>query len=222
LEKPSLFKRFKDWCLMQIGIGAFLLFRSTMRFRVVNPEYREAAKKVGPNGSHIVAIWHENSFSSVSGHAHQGLTPMISLSKDGEAIARVCKAIGYKTPVRGSSSKGGSTVKKLMVEELLNGGVAAITVDGPRGPRREVKYGVIKIASETGAPIVPNGCFSKRKWIFRSWDKFRLPKPFSEIQLIYGEPVYVPKDIDKEGIEKYAQILADRLNGCEIDKEPAT
>lgn len=218
--RPGFWDRLKMAILMNLAIYAFLLLRATMRFKIINMEEREKAAKIGPNGSHIIALWHENAFACVSGHAGHGLVPMISLSKDGEAISRVCIKLGYQPPVRGSSSRGGSNVKKMMADKMMSGDVGAITIDGPRGPRRKPKYGAIKIASETGAPIVPNVSYFKNPWVLRSWDRSRIPKPFSRVDVYYGEPIVIPPNLDKEGIAKYADIVEEKMNELEFRVNP--
>jgi hypothetical protein len=214
-KRSSPGKRFKNWLLAKLAMALFINLMRTIRYRVEGAHFRDEAKKKHPKGSHIIAIWHENSFATVSGHRNQSLVPMISMSNDGEMIARICIRLGYKPPVRGSSSRGGRGVKEAMVKAIQGGASGAITVDGPRGPRRQVKFGVIKIASDTGAPIVPSSGKVSRMWVFRSWDRFRLPKPFSKVTVTYGKPVYVPPNIDKSQMQKYADELADNLNALE-------
>ena len=71
---------------------------------------------------------------------------------------------------------------------------AGFTPDGPRGPRYRVQPGLILVAKRTGAAILPMTFGAQRKRVFRSWDAFLLPLPFSRLVVIYGEPIYVPAD----------------------------
>jgi lysophospholipid acyltransferase (LPLAT)-like uncharacterized protein len=208
-------KKVKNWIVAQLGIFLFLSLMRSLRFSVKGLEHREKARKGHPKESHIIAIWHENAFCTVSGHRGQGLVPMISLSKDGEMISKVCVKIGYRPPVRGSSSRGGKSVKDAMMAALKDGATGAITVDGPRGPRREVKFGVVKIASDTGVAIVPSSAKISKMWVLRSWDRFRLPKPFAKVEVFYGPPLFVPPGLDKEGLKEYADKLRGSLNALE-------
>jgi lysophospholipid acyltransferase (LPLAT)-like uncharacterized protein len=66
-----------------------------------------------------------------------------------------------------------------------------ITPDGPRGPLRSVQPGALFLAQATGAPIVPVAYGARRKWLFKGWDEFLIPKPFNRIAMIYGEPITV-------------------------------
>ena len=76
-----------------------------------------------------------------------------------------------------------------------------ITPDGPRGPREVVKPGLVRLASLTGLPVLPVASASRRPWVLRSWDGFRVPRPFAVVWISYGEPVQVPPGLDEAGIE---------------------
>ena len=79
---------------------------------------------------------------------------------------------------------------------------AAVAVDGPRGPIYEVKSGVLKLAQQTGYPIVLGVASAKRRFIFKkAWNQCYLPLPFTRSVVIYGEPIPVPKDCSDEELE---------------------
>ena len=131
---------------------------------------------------------------------------MISASRDGELISRVAGFFGY-VPIRGSSSRGGKEAAQEMVAALQAGRRCAITPDGPRGPRRELKMGVVQLAKMTGSPVVPFGFAVERGWRLRSWDQFIVPKPFSKAVFVYGEPILVSTQNDE--IEAFQRIQAE-------------
>jgi hypothetical protein len=116
---------------------------------------------------------------------------MISRSRDGEIIARVCRSFRLGA-VRGSSSRGGREAFLEMKDLLEIGNRVAFTPDGPKGPLREVQQGVLVLAQMTGRPIVPVAYGAKRRWVFKgSWDEYLVPKPFNRIAMVYGEPIRV-------------------------------
>ena len=123
---------------------------------------------------------------------------LISPSKDGEYGAMVCKKLGHY-PFRGSSRnqglKGMLELIRGMQEKVIP---ACITVDGPLGPRHEVKIGAIKIARQTQAPLIALSPIAEKYWSFKSWDQFRFPKPFSRIMVVYGSPRFVENKSNKE------------------------
>ena len=86
-----------------------------------------------------------------------------------------------------------------MIRMMKKGFPTAFTVDGPRGPRYEVKMGPILLAQKTGNPILPFAIECKKFWRLGSWDKLQVPKPFTRAAVILGEPIYVaPKGEDGE------------------------
>ena len=160
----------------------------------------------------IYSTWHENTAIAVWGLRNQNLAMMASDSDDGEYIARGIAAFG-NIPVRGSSSAGGARATRELVRYLKRGNSAAITPDGPRGPRRELQMGVITLAAVSGAPLVPYHIEATRQWELTSWDRHRIPKPFSSVIIGIGEPYYV----DKERFKTDAEPLCREFEALMID-----
>lgn len=152
----------------------------------------------------IYAMWHAHQ-CCIHGLKNRAKTNvLISRSKDGEVIARVVGKWGFKL-IRGSKGKKGAVEATMqMIEALKSGENCAMMVDGPRGPAKVVKDGVIKIAKLAGVPIVPiywystNFNFTK----FPSWDGFRMPVLDVRLINLYGEPIYVPHDGDDKSDEE--------------------
>jgi lysophospholipid acyltransferase (LPLAT)-like uncharacterized protein len=92
---------------------------------------------------------------------------------------------------RGSSSRGGAQAIMEIVRKVHGGYHAAFTPDGPRGPRYTVQPGIVAVAKTTGAAILPVTYSARWKKVFRSWDAFLMPLPFSRVVVVYGEPIYV-------------------------------
>ena len=201
-----------------LGILVFRAIWLTLRFQKVNYINREKAETMNKSPV-ILAAWHQNTVLSMMGHGKQDFCVMISRSFDGDIIAGITESFHMKT-ARGSSSRGGANAYLEMVEHVKSGGGAAFTVDGPRGPLKKVKPGVIKLAQQTGAQILPMAALADRYWsLHKSWDKFRIPKPFSKVKLIYGTPIKVPPDVTDftPYMDKLENILKelDREAGCQ-------
>ena len=154
----------------------------------------------------IYAFWHCQQVG-VYGHPNIGkLNVLVSRSKDGEMIARVIEHMGFKT-IRGSKGKKGAVEASMqMITALHNGEDCAMMVDGPKGPPRVAKEGVLKIAKMAGVPVVPAYCYSTNlSWVtLPSWDKMKLPVLDTRLINIYGEPIYVDENSDIE--EKRLQL----------------
>ncbi|MBF0363082.1 MAG: lysophospholipid acyltransferase family protein [Oligoflexia bacterium] len=153
--------------------------------------------------NHLVACWHEHMVGALLSHLGQTYCLMASLSKDGEWAAIVVKKMGY-IAVRGSSSRRGGAARSEMLESVLRGIPAAITVDGPRGPRRVCRAGIVDIAMKSGVPIVPLVLVASREYVFKkSWDQFKLPLPFAKVIVYYDTPIVVPSNLSEEEFNQY-------------------
>jgi lysophospholipid acyltransferase (LPLAT)-like uncharacterized protein len=138
----------------------------------------------------IYGFWHARQAFLTYLHARDRIHPLISQSKDGEIIAKVCRHFGL-IPVRGSSSRGGMEATRELMRWVESGERVGLTPDGPRGPREQVQDGILYLAQKTGAPIVPVAYGARRYWMFKSWDAFILPKPFNVIAIAYGDPLRI-------------------------------
>ena len=160
----------------------------------------------------IYAMWHENQFCVYGIRNREKLNILVSNSADGEFIARIIHKMGMKT-IRGSSARKGCVSSTLqLISKLKEGENVAIMVDGPHGPLHKVKGGAIKLAQETGLPIVPLHWYSAEKTFFTlpSWDKMTSPIGNCHIINLYGEPIYVkPDDVPEEIAGKIEQALED-------------
>ena len=163
----------------------------TCRVKYIGKEIEEQLKKQGQTW--IYAAWHENTAMTAWFIRNQKVAMMASDSKDGEFIASGIRIFG-NIPVRGSTSKGGVKAVKAMVKLLKQGHSAAITPDGPRGPVRQLQRGVLSISLMSGSPIVAAHIAASREWVFPTWDKHRLPKPFSKVVVSYSGPYFVDRN----------------------------
>ena len=161
----------------------------------------------------IFALWHAHQCALYANEDRGNLNVMISKSNDGEIIAAATEHMGIKV-IRGSYKRQGAAATLAMIEKLEQGESAAITIDGPRGPKGCVKDGVINIAKLSQVPIVPMTWYSPSKWLlkFNTWDEFRFPLLGVKTIAVYGEPIYVPSDCSKEDAEHYRQKVENALN----------
>jgi hypothetical protein len=180
----------------------------TIRKKVLFPERPQNFWEKGQYV--IIAFWHQRllmmPFAPLQGK--KGM--LISQHRDGEFIARAVKLFGVDS-VRGSTTRGGLSALRGMIRFYQEGGNLGITPDGPQGPKHVVQIGVIELARQTGAPILPLTYSASRQKVFSSWDNFILPLPFCKVVYIWGEPLIVSRETDKEELEEKRLLLQDRL-----------
>lgn len=160
----------------------------------------------------IVALWHNRTFPPCYVyryvlHGPVMMSMLTSASKDGALLTTVANDYGMRT-VRGSSNRRGIAGFMDMVAEVKNGCSMCITPDGPKGPIYRSHNGVIKLAQLSGVPIIPLCIDMPNCWrITKAWDGYAIPKPFSRLNLLWGEPIEVPAELDDAGVELYARKL---------------
>lgn len=148
----------------------------------------------------IYAVWHGRILLLPRLYGRRGSHVLASRSRDGELVARWLTRFGL-VPVRGSSSRGGGEALRQLARALREGGEVVVVPDGPTGPREILKSGVIALARLSGAPIVPTAVGASREWRLRSWDEFRIPKPFARCVVRFGEPIRIPAGADRATLE---------------------
>ncbi len=202
----------KDRILLQIiprlYVWVLRLCALTIRKEYLHEEYPQ---KFWDRGRHIIIpFWHQR-LLMMPFLRHSGrVGMMISQHRDGEFIARAVKQFGVDS-VRGSTTRGGFSALRGMVRLFRSGANLAITPDGPQGPKHVVQIGVIELARQTGAPILPVTYSASRKKVLSSWDNFILPFPFCKVAYLWGEPLFVPRDADKDRMEECRRLLQERM-----------
>jgi hypothetical protein len=185
-----------------------LLLGRTMSIRHVN---REAIDRLWQKGQSVIAcFWHGRLLAMPFAYDGRPTKVLISRHGDGEFIAKVIKYFGVGA-VRGSYRKTSISSMREILAELKQGTTIGVTPDGPKGPRYQVKPGIVEIAKIAQRPIVPVTYGASRHRAFASWDRFVLPYPFSRILFVWGDPLYVAADAKADAIEKTRKELEERL-----------
>ena len=163
---------------------------ATLRYRDVNAPATPIGIEVpGPT---LFAFWHCCLLVCAHRFRNKQIAILISASFDGELIARTVARLGF-FPVRGSSSRRTTGALRGMAQAYADGHRCAVTADGPRGPARIAKPGLIQLAELTGATWL--GAFHAHPahaWRLRSWDRFMIPWPFTTVTFTW--PAYTPPD----------------------------
>ena len=163
----------------------------------------------------IFAFWHNRFILMPYFYRHrQGrsrIAVIVSPSRDGRLVEDFIGRFGFRT-VRGSSSRDGEKAMISLVRLLRQDWNAAVTPDGPRGPRYRVQDGILTLAAISGLPIVPVSCSASLRLVFRgSWDHFRLPLPGSRIWMVFGDPLAVGRKLEEKDRDNLRDELRRRL-----------
>ena len=143
---------------------------------------RTVEKKV-PHPHGIIGVWHEDLLACTKFFSHKNIHVLISSSSDGDISANACLKLGYKI-TRGSSSNNSISVRHLLTS-LKNGGSVGMALDGPRGPRKQIKEGNLWLRSQSQLPLFIMDIQYTRFIQLKSWDKFKIPLPFTKVIIDY-------------------------------------
>ena len=201
---------------------------ATIRWTQVNAAAAEAVWAEG--GGVVCAFWHSRiALAPVCWPADraQPAKALISLSPDGQFIARAVGRLGFPA-VRGSSAnkdkadraKGGAQALRDGLKQLKVGALG-VTPDGPRGPARTMAEGLPAMARLSGAPVLLIGLSCKPAIRLRSWDRALVPLPFGRGAIVWEAARYPengePSDVAADWGRRLTAVeaAADALTGLE-------
>lgn len=177
----------KKQILPFIAFVFYKLLQWTWKIEIYESESVKQWRKL--NESFLVGHWHGDELGILHLLKEYHVACIISTSSDGDIMNRAVELLGGET-VRGSSTRGGVGALKGILRLKKKGRRPSVAVDGPKGPIYEVKPGIFQISRLTGLPIVPISFHSSRVKVFdKSWNKTRLPLPFSRVIIEWGEPL---------------------------------
>ena len=160
----------------------------------------------------VAAFWHRNFPVAAYYYRDRKFSVAVSRSRDGDLLAALLTALGYQSPRRGSSTRGGAAVLRELYSLVKSGITVSVQTDGPQGPARVSKIGIVTLARLTQRPITPVAFSASPCMRFRSWDRALLPLPFARVACRYGEPIPVPVGSDERAEERLRVRLDAELN----------
>lgn len=197
MSSRSVFYRIKVTVGGVLAAGVLVVLSRTIRWTGSVP------KTIAENGAGLVIVfWHgrllmmPRVYHFARGARHKPYM-LISQHGDGRIIALASRLLGIRSAA-GSSTRGGTRALLELIRRAQEGSDIGFTPDGPRGPRYEVKDGVVVAAIKTGCQVVPCTYSTERRWQLRSWDAMIIPKPFSRGVFLVGDPISVAEGDDLE------------------------
>lgn len=177
--------------LIAVGFRLLQIWARTLRYEI-DDRLGVVGKPINEN--YIAALWHNRllliSYVLKRFTPHRPGAGLISASRDGDLVTDLTERFGFDV-VRGSSSRLGASAILELTAVLASGRDVLITPDGPRGPAYDLGPGIIFLAQKSGAAVVPINMEYSAYWRVKSWDKFILPRPFSKVRVIFGQPHHV-------------------------------
>lgn len=206
----------------RIGLRVFGL-ASGLALRILGASWRVEILGNDPRGGGVSAVASCGLRPQLAALFHESMLPCawffrdrrynvaVSRSRDGDLIRASLLSLGYSDPARGSSSRGGSAALLGLIRQFANGTTVAVLVDGPRGPARVAKTGIIALARLAGAPIQPVAFSARPALRLGSWDQSLVPLPFARVVCAFGLPIEVEADADEDAAHAAARHLDEVL-----------
>jgi lysophospholipid acyltransferase (LPLAT)-like uncharacterized protein len=210
--RSSPLKRVEAAAIAAIGYRLCAALGTTLTWRVEGLQHYDEIVLGGKQP--IMAFWHGRILPATIYFKNRGIVVITSENFDGEWIAGIIERFGYGT-ARGSTSRGGRKALIQMMRDMEAGKPTGFTLDGPRGPARVAQAGAVWLSKATGNPVLPFHLEADRHWTINSWDQTQIPKPFSTVSLVVGEPFVVPEDAEEGELENARQHLEQRLQQLE-------
>lgn len=148
-------------------------------------------------------IWHAGLFCAAHRFRDRDIAIAVSQSRDGDRIDAVLMRLGFGPSPRGSSSRGGIAALAGLIRTAQGGRSLGLLCDGPRGPARVCKPGIVAAARATGLPVFPIGIAARPALHFRSWDRTFLPLPFARVVYDYAPSLTIPREVARDEVETW-------------------
>jgi len=168
----------------------------------------------------ILACWHgQFMMLSVLHPAGARVKAMVAKHGDADLIGEAMRELGVEL-IRGAGAggrrkdRGGAAALRGALGALEEGASVVMTADVPPGPARRAGTGIVTIARLSGRPIVPVAAATSRFHALDTWSRMTINLPYSKLAFAAGPPIFVPRDLDESGVERFRLEVEHELNAA--------
>jgi lysophospholipid acyltransferase (LPLAT)-like uncharacterized protein len=184
-----------------LHIFAYLIFFSlkfiklTSTWKGVNEEI--IGKELLKKKSLIVLIWHQQLMGSTfSWKFEPKLRPIATSHRDGQLSTLVQKKFNLEPLLRKKDNP--TFLIKNISNAVQNGDCIYITPDAPHGPPKRINTSIFKLCRKFNLNIAILSFHTDKYFRLNSWDKLKIPLPFSKGIYLWGKEIIEPKDYENE------------------------
>lgn len=219
---PATAERLLDafiWLFALVAVALFRVVDSTLTLRIYGHE--SVAAVLRANRPFLVVVWHGRGLLPIfffqgyplviySSRPREGPTPLLSRYVRRLTLASL-RHLGYQVlDAAAFPTESRGVIRFLQYLERGRGGL--IAADGPSGPMFHAKPGATYMAKKTGVVLLPVASAIRDAIALDSWDRFEIPRPFTNAVLTIGEAIDVPEEIDEAELEQLSSHLETVLN----------
>jgi len=189
----------------------YALCRMTSRISIEGPGNHDLSQHA------IFCLWHESWWPYFVVFlryrtAHALMSDAAAYMKPAHAVDWL---MGLKRLILSSPGEEGKRAINQVAGLVREGFSTTISPDGPRGPARTLKKGVLHLALQSRVPIVPLTISSSRFISWPSWDAKKFPLPFNRIRVTVHEALRV----DRENFDEVSRRIVSALARPAYDVE---
>lgn len=155
----------------------------------------------------IILMWH-NQIVGVpySWRLDKKVYNIVTDHPDGNLSNKIQKKFGFISIQR--SSKKPTNILRKLIQIGKNNECIFITPDAPHGPANEINSNIYNLVKKIDANVICLSFKTNKKIILNTWDKLRIPMPFSKGFFYWGEMINY-KNFNEEQFNK---IIKKNLN----------
>lgn len=196
----------KPFFLLYGYVLGFLMFAACAVLHFLCRIRTEGRENLRGRSNFIYCMWHDNVFPYfVSFLRHD--RPHMWMNHPAwymKPIHVAIRLVGVKGLVLGSTGHSGQEAAARLVSSLKEGYSTLMMPDGPAGPPKVLKKGVLHMALQSGVPIVPLKILTPHRILLKmTWEGKRIPLPFSTIRVVYEKPI----GVTEENFDRAAETL---------------
>ena len=183
------------------------IIKSTSNWKGVNEQIIE--KELTKKKTLIVLIWHHQLMGSTfSWKFKPKLRPIATSHRDGQLSTLVQKKFGLDPLLRKKNNP--TFLIKNISKAVQNGDCIYITPDAPHGPPKKINTSIFKLCQKFDLNIVILSFHTDKYFRINSWDKLKIPLPFSKGIYLWGNKIIQSKDFKNE--IDFNKKISDELN----------
>lgn len=191
------------------GVGTLLFVCWTLTRWLSKLEYTGVERLV-PGRNYIFATWHEFSWASMIAFRSDDEVWLCHPAWYMKPMHVLLRLIGVTELILGSTGNSGRAAADALLAHLRAGASTSMAPDGPAGPARQLRKGILHLSAQSGVPIVPLRVECSRSVTLGGWDRKLVPLPFGRVRVCYGAPIRV----DARALDDAARTLRAALCGA--------
>jgi len=183
------------------------IIKSTSNWKGMNEQIIE--KELTKKKTLIVLIWHHQLMGSTfSWKFKPKLRPIATSHRDGQLSTLVQKKFGLDPLLRKKDNP--TYLIKNISKAVQNGDCIYITPDAPHGPPKKINTNIFKLCQKFDLNIAILSFHTNRYFRINSWDKLKIPLPFSKGIYLWGNEIVQSKEFKNE--IDFNKKISDELN----------